>query len=825
MGQIKNVSGLGLTVATGPNTSALVLPGQVVTVSDALATSYAQNSVEWQLVTTPTSYTASPGDLVLADGSSGAFDVYLPPVAYGGTVWVKKTDTSANAITVEPNLADQTLPTPPTIDGASSYVLGVPYQTVFVVSDGTNWFVNSPPDVAVLPLATTGPPTTGTWPAGSAVVDSTGAIYTSPAGGSPGTWDPSGAYLPVFSIARYGGSASNPDNSQALENALADVFNAGGGAIYYPAASTPYKHLAQIRIPTNGATNPPLTVPIRICGDGATWNDASGALDSGTQLDFRYAGRTITDMVTDSTTTITSATANFTSDDIGAFVVAAGITADRTVISSVTNSTTAVLSVAALTTASAQTAVIGGAKIESTGVGILQIDSCDICNYGTDPLPLIRSTYTVMKLHCGFVGTGTGTGCLTDAWIAGGVDAALGTGTPNDAFQGYGSEMTGAGFHQIRRWMVGQQYCNGVVITNNLCDTSCGSNLPDGAPVEIYGSSGNDVTSNFVHDNTIETTNYTIGAVKASYAEQNTLGPNGCFDPASTTQAMYYLDANTAENRIVDGSRPGSVPLVIDLSGNNDYLSASYGSEVRAQAVYFTAGAYAETGGTGFASVSPNGDVASLQSEPSSWPDSQVNIVGRSASQYTDGVTNGTTTFTSASAAFTGADIGSYIYSAGNVPAGTRIIQVVNATTVVLSQPASTSASALTFYMQRAGGNGTSWTFATFDRNHYVSTGGTPTASAEAGSGGGSATVAGTDMAGTVTLTTGAAPAAGFLVALGVTHNFSTQPRVVWQAANAAAASVANEIYDQSTPANLELYTTAALAASTEYIWNYLVLQ
>lgn len=147
MGQIKNVSNLGLTVATGPSTSATVLPSQTVTVSDALATSYALNSREWQLVTTPSSYTASPGDVVLADGTDGAFTVYLPVVAFGGIVWVKKTDSSTNAITVEVNLADQALTTPPTIDGASSYVLSVQNESCQLVSDGAEWRVVTPSGV------------------------------------------------------------------------------------------------------------------------------------------------------------------------------------------------------------------------------------------------------------------------------------------------------------------------------------------------------------------------------------------------------------------------------------------------------------------------------------------------------------------------------------------------------------------------------------------------------------------------------------------------------------------------------------------------------
>lgn len=54
------------------------------------------------------------------------------------------------------------------------------------------------------------------------------------------------------------------------------------------------------------------------------------------------------------------------------------------------------------------------------------------------------------------------------------------------------------------------------------------------------------------------------------------------------------------------------------------------------------------------------------------------------ASYYTDGVANGTTTFTSATAAFTSADVGRFFHGQG-VPNATTIASVTNSTTVVLT--------------------------------------------------------------------------------------------------------------------------------------------
>lgn len=64
---------------------------------------------------------------------------------------------------------------------------------------------------------------------------------------------------------------------------------------------------------------------------------------------------------------------------------------------------------------------------------------------------------------------------------------------------------------------------------------------------------------------------------------------------------------------------------------------------------------------------------------------------------FNDGVSNNTTTWTSASAVFVAGDVGQTFVSAGNVPAGTTIASRTNATTVVLSQAATTNLTSLTF--------------------------------------------------------------------------------------------------------------------------------
>lgn len=81
------------------------------------------------LDTTTTDY------IVLANSTSAAFTVTLPAVTSGRKIIIKDSGGSAqtNNITVSPASG--------TIDGAASFVINNNYQSIDLVSDGTNWFV------------------------------------------------------------------------------------------------------------------------------------------------------------------------------------------------------------------------------------------------------------------------------------------------------------------------------------------------------------------------------------------------------------------------------------------------------------------------------------------------------------------------------------------------------------------------------------------------------------------------------------------------------------------------------------------------------------
>jgi len=85
-------------------------------------------------VTTQTAdYTASNGDVVLADASGGAITITLPSPSANAWVEVKKTDSSANAVTVDGGGNN--------IDGSASFDITTQYESYTMVSDGSSWFI------------------------------------------------------------------------------------------------------------------------------------------------------------------------------------------------------------------------------------------------------------------------------------------------------------------------------------------------------------------------------------------------------------------------------------------------------------------------------------------------------------------------------------------------------------------------------------------------------------------------------------------------------------------------------------------------------------
>jgi len=122
--QFTQFSGAG-QITAGPGLSK---SGDTLSVDQPIGSIYAS-------VTTETgAYTASDGDLVLADASSSGFTVTLPTPSAGDVVAVKKIDSSSNAVTIATPGAE-------TIDGHSTITISAQFASRDFVSDGTNYFM------------------------------------------------------------------------------------------------------------------------------------------------------------------------------------------------------------------------------------------------------------------------------------------------------------------------------------------------------------------------------------------------------------------------------------------------------------------------------------------------------------------------------------------------------------------------------------------------------------------------------------------------------------------------------------------------------------
>jgi hypothetical protein len=82
-------------------------------------------------------YTAATNDqVILASAASGNVQINLPAVASvpGREYVIKKTDATANTITIQANGAE-------TIDGQNTVAMNIQYQSYTIVSDGNHWYV------------------------------------------------------------------------------------------------------------------------------------------------------------------------------------------------------------------------------------------------------------------------------------------------------------------------------------------------------------------------------------------------------------------------------------------------------------------------------------------------------------------------------------------------------------------------------------------------------------------------------------------------------------------------------------------------------------
>ena len=119
----------------------------------ATATGLGSKTPRYTTVFRTTAYTAVDGDIVVADTTAGSFTVTLPASVAGRIVGIRKSDATANVVTVATASG--------VIDGLAARPYAYQYQTQKFVCDGTNW--QRLDVVGVTAMATTGTPSATTY--------------------------------------------------------------------------------------------------------------------------------------------------------------------------------------------------------------------------------------------------------------------------------------------------------------------------------------------------------------------------------------------------------------------------------------------------------------------------------------------------------------------------------------------------------------------------------------------------------------------------------------------------------------------------------------
>jgi len=482
----------------------------------------------------------------------------------------------------------------------------------------------------------------------------------------------------------------------------------------------------------------------------------------------------------------------------------------------------------------------GVSKIDTRGRGYLALRDLSITDKSATPntMPFIQTTNTALDIDesVAFYGNPTraGTACDQDAIVLGGLTETI-DGANTAPFQGYGTRIHGTFFDRIRRAVYLRTYANGVQVTDLCVWNKCGSNLAGGAAIELLGLSNSTCTGNYIVGNLIEMVNYAY-AVKAAYAVNNTFGPNNLFDMTATTLAAYRFEAGANYNLVTDGYRTDTKQLISEAAGvgNTNTAITSHQSQVStySQPARFVGGL--EVVGLGFGPLgfTPTGDSAYLRVTLGINPYPLVSIAARAAVQVTDGVTtSGSPTVTSAGAVFVAGDLGRPLAGAG-IPANSYIARINSVTSVDLTQNATVTATVVTLSIGRT--TGTETVGPSFSRHHILATGSAPSGAVGAGAGTGATfSIAGKDLAGMFTVTTGAVPvngAPGTPTLLGYyvpAINYTAQTRLALTPKNVGAAQlVAAGLYaTTSGVGRVDIYCIGAVPVLTACEFDFHAMQ
>jgi len=129
------VCGYVIAIPDDKNPSDYVCPNDGNTLTNATKTEYDayMTRAQYNVVTKTGDYTASGGDCVLVDASSGDVTITLPEPSKATQVNIKKIDPSTNVVMVMPNGGS--------IDDEPLKEISTQYESYLFISDGTNWYI------------------------------------------------------------------------------------------------------------------------------------------------------------------------------------------------------------------------------------------------------------------------------------------------------------------------------------------------------------------------------------------------------------------------------------------------------------------------------------------------------------------------------------------------------------------------------------------------------------------------------------------------------------------------------------------------------------
>lgn len=235
----------------------------------------------------------------------------------------------------------------------------------------------------------------------------------------------------------------------------------------------------------------------------------------------------------------------------------------------------------------------GPGKIYTRGLGLLEIDHLTLRDTSGSANPFIYTTGTTLRVHdCGFYGDANKarTLCDQDAIVLGGTSITE-DGSSSQPFQGYVTSVSNCWFDAIRRSVYARTYANGTIIEKLWMAHSCGSNLANGAAIEVLGVASNSTTGVVVNNNAIEMLGYVYG-VKMNYATGCILVGNAFYDPGAgvstdaTSVAGVRFESSAAYNTVLtsfNGTPIAEVSEHASVAGTNSVFTAGQGQPTRVQ--------------------------------------------------------------------------------------------------------------------------------------------------------------------------------------------------------------------------------------------------